>query len=53
LIKNNTLNAHETHTRNGIEITATTFNFNTTRAIHVVAIYKPPAIHIENFLQLL
>jgi len=51
--KNNTLNAHETHTKNGIEIITATFNLNTTRTIHVVAIYKLLAIHIENFLQLL
>jgi len=51
--QNNTLNAHEAHTKNGIEIITTTFNFNTRRTIHILAIYKPLAIHIENFLQLL
>jgi len=51
--QNNTLNAHKTHIKNGIEIIATTFNFNTRRTIHILAIYKPLAIHIDNFLQLL
>jgi hypothetical protein len=51
--KHNTLNAHETHTKNGIEIIATAFNLNTRRTIHIFVIYKPLAIHIENFLQLL
>jgi hypothetical protein len=38
--KNNTLNAHETHSKNGIEIIVTTFDFNTRKEIPVVAIYK-------------
>ncbi len=48
---NNTLDTHEIHIQNGIEIIAATFNFNTWRTIHVV--YKPPTKCIENFLQLL
>jgi hypothetical protein len=47
---------HYVHTKpqkNGIEIIATTFNINTRRAIHGVAIYEPPTTHIQSFLQLL
>ncbi len=51
--KNNTLYAHKTHTKNGIEIIVATFYFNIRRPIHVVAIFKPAITHIENFLQLL
>ncbi len=39
---NNTLHTHETYFKNGIEIIVATFNINMKRAIHVVAIYKPP-----------
>jgi hypothetical protein len=39
---NNTLHTHETYKKHGIEIIATTFNIDIKRAIHVVAIYKPP-----------
>ncbi len=45
--KNNTLYAHKTHTNNGIEIIAATFQLDVRKTIHVVAIYKPPTIHIE------
>jgi hypothetical protein len=47
--KNNRLYAHETHTNNGIEITAATFLLDIRRAIHVVAIYKPPTQYIFKF----
>lgn len=50
--KNNTLCTHEIPTKNGIKI-ITTFNFNSRRIIHVVAIYKFSILHIENFLPLL
>jgi hypothetical protein len=30
---------------NGIEIIVATFNIDTRRSIHVVAIYKPPKTH--------
>jgi hypothetical protein len=52
LYDKNTLYAHKTHTKNGIEIIVITFYFNIRRPIHVV-IYKPAITHIENFLQLL
>jgi hypothetical protein len=47
--KNNTLNAHETHTKNGIEIIATTFNFNTRRTIHIFVFINPSQYILKIF----
>ncbi len=44
---------HTKYKKNCIEIIVTTFNINTRRTIHVVAIYKPMTTHIQSFFQLL
>jgi len=36
-----TLSSHETFVDLGVEYIATTFNANTRKAIHIIAIYKP------------
>jgi hypothetical protein len=36
-----TLSSHETFTSLGVEYIATTFNANTRKAIHIIAIYRP------------
>jgi len=55
-----TLSSHETITSLGAEYIATTFNANTTKAIHIVAIYKLSTlslsmfvIHLQIFLDLM
>jgi len=50
--QNNTLNAHETHKKMELKLLQQLLIL-TQRTIHILAIYKPLAIHIENFLQLL
>jgi hypothetical protein len=55
-----TLSSHETFTSLGVEYIATTFNANTRKAIHIIAIYKPSTlslsmfiIHLQKFLDLM
>jgi hypothetical protein len=55
-----TLSPHETFTSLKAEYIATTFNANTKKAIHIIAIYRPSTlslsmfiIHLQMFLDLM
>jgi len=45
-----TLSSHETFTSLGAEYIATTFNANTRKAIHIIAIYKPSTLSLSMFI---
>jgi hypothetical protein len=55
-----TLSSHENFTSLGVEYIAATFNANTRKAIHIIAIYIPSTlslsmfiIHLQKFLDLM
>jgi hypothetical protein len=55
-----TLSSHETFTSLRVEYIATTFNANTRKVIHIIAIYRPSTlslnffvIHLQMFLDLM
>ncbi len=45
-----TLSSHENFTSLGVEYIAATFNANTRKAIHIVAIYKPSTLSLSMFI---
>jgi hypothetical protein len=45
-----TLSSHETFTILGVEFIIATFNVNTRRAIHVIAIYIPSTLLLPTFI---
>jgi hypothetical protein len=45
-----TLSSHETFVDLGVEYIATTFNANTRKAIHIIAIYKPSTLLFSTFV---
>jgi hypothetical protein len=45
-----TLSSHETFTILGIKFITTTFNTNTIKVIHVIAIYKPSTLLFSTFI---
>jgi len=46
-----TLSSHEKYTMLGTEFITTTFNTNTWKAIHVIAIYKPSTLLFSTFIK--
>jgi hypothetical protein len=44
------LSSHEILTFLGFEYIATTFNANIKKAIHIIAIYRPPTLYLSMFI---